>query len=164
MNIKKLHEFYEGQIEAFYQRRNENPDYLERAIRACENQISIAKKAAHIVADKETVYTLKSKEEIDRIFEEMVNGIDSSADKYKGLTLPEDFNPRIHKGLNDFKIIYYMPPHTGYKRLCMIWEKQGKHEDVLRIATQAKEEGWIGDWDVRIERAKKKLEKIGGKL
>ena len=30
--------------------------------------------------------------------------------------------------------------------------------EVLRLATQAKEEGWFGDWDKRIERANKKLQ------
>jgi hypothetical protein len=157
MNIKKLHYFYEEQIEELFKRRYESPDYFERTIRACENQISIAKKAAHIVAEKEKVYTLKSGEEREQVFKEMLDGIDTSADKYKGLKLPKDFNPHIHKGLDSFEIRYWMTPHTGYKRLCMIREKQGDYEAVLQLATQAKEEGWLGDWNERIERAKKKI-------
>jgi hypothetical protein len=32
------------------------------------------------------------------------------------------------------------------------------YAEVIRLATQAKEKGWPGDWDKRIEKAKKKLE------
>jgi hypothetical protein len=50
-----------------------------------------------------------------------------------------------------------MPEHTGYKQLCIICEKQGFFDEVINIAEQAKAEGWRGDWDKRIEKAKKKL-------
>jgi len=42
----------------------------------------------------------------------------------------------------------------------IIREKQGNHTEVLRLAEQAKTQGWTGDWDKRIERAMKKLDKI----
>jgi hypothetical protein len=32
-------------------------------------------------------------------------------------------------------------------------------QEVIRLAAQAKSEGWAGDWDKRIEKAKKKVEK-----
>lgn len=49
-----------------------------------------------------------------------------------------------------------LPLHEGYQQLCIIYEKQSKFEDMIKLAEQAKEEGWGGDWDNRIERAKKK--------
>lgn len=54
-----------------------------------------------------------------------------------------------------------LPVHEGYDQLCIIYEKQGKFQDVIRIAEQAKQQGWNGDyvghWDDRIERCKQKL-------
>jgi hypothetical protein len=38
-------------------------------------------------------------------------------------------------------------------------KKEGNFQEVIRLAEQAKSEGWAGDWDKRIEKAKKKLEK-----
>jgi hypothetical protein len=49
--------------------------------------------------------------------------------------------------------------HTGYKQLCIIRENQENYKEVIRLAEQAKAEGWEGDWDKRIEKAKKKLER-----
>jgi len=34
-----------------------------------------------------------------------------------------------------------------------------KWQEVIRLAEQAKSKGWAGDWDKRIEKARKKLEK-----
>ena len=52
-----------------------------------------------------------------------------------------------------------LPFHEGYDQLCIIYEKQGKFEEVIQLAEQAKSQGWSGAWDSRIERAKKKIEK-----
>jgi len=69
------------------------------------------------------------------------------------------FNKDIHKSKNDFVIIpETLGTHTGYRNLCIIREKQGNHAEVIRLAEQAKAQGWNGDWDKRIERTKKKLE------
>jgi len=70
------------------------------------------------------------------------------------------FNPNIHKSRNDFTIVpSVLGVHTGYYQLCIIIEKEGNWQEVIRLAEQAKSEGWKGDWDKRIEKAKKKLEK-----
>jgi len=53
--------------------------------------------------------------------------------------------------------------HTGYKQLCIIRESQGNFAEVIRLAGQAKSEGWAGGWDKRIEKAKKKLGMSGCK-
>jgi transcription termination factor NusB len=55
-----------------------------------------------------------------------------------------------------------LPVHTGYQQLCIICEKQGFFDEVINIAEQAREEGWRGDWDSRIEKARKKLENPPG--
>ena len=52
-----------------------------------------------------------------------------------------------------------LPTHKGYEQLCIIFEKQKKFDEVIKLATQAKEQGWNGDWDKRIERCNKKLQR-----
>jgi len=78
-------------------------------------------------------------------------------------SIPEEssFNPSIHKSPDDFVLIPgKLGEHPGYKQLCIIREKQGNWQEVVRFAEQAKSEGWAGDWDKRIEKAKKKLDKL----
>lgn len=55
-----------------------------------------------------------------------------------------------------------LPEHVGYKQLAIIRNKQKDYESVMQISKQAKSEGWNGDWDKRIEKAMKKLEKTNG--
>ena len=54
-----------------------------------------------------------------------------------------------------------LPVHEGYDQLCIIYERQGKFEDAIKIAEQAKKQGWNGEyaghWDDRIARCRKKL-------
>jgi len=47
--------------------------------------------------------------------------------------------------------------HVGYKQLCIINHKRGRHKDVVDLCTEAKQQGWAGDWDRRIEQAKRKI-------
>jgi hypothetical protein len=61
----------------------------------------------------------------------------------------EDFRHRISLQL---------PYHTGYERLAIIREKQRDYTEAIRLATQAKEQGWEGDWDKRIERCKVRIQ------
>jgi len=49
-----------------------------------------------------------------------------------------------------------LPSHAGYKQLCIIMEKQKKYDEVIRLASEAKKQGWTGDWDKRIEKCMKK--------
>jgi hypothetical protein len=49
-----------------------------------------------------------------------------------------------------------LPSHAGYKQLCIILEKQKKYDEVIRLANEAKMQGWTGDWDKRIEKCTKK--------
>lgn len=54
-----------------------------------------------------------------------------------------------------------LPVHEGYDQLCIIYEKQGRYEEAIKIAEQAKSQGWNGEypghWDDRIERCRKKM-------
>lgn len=49
-----------------------------------------------------------------------------------------------------------LPSHAGYNQLCIIMEKQKNYDEVIRIASEAKMQGWTGDWDKRIEKCTKK--------
>jgi hypothetical protein len=53
-----------------------------------------------------------------------------------------------------------LPLHEGYQQLCIIYDKQGKYEEVVQLAEQAKKQGWGGDWDKRIEHSRRKISKI----
>jgi tetratricopeptide (TPR) repeat protein len=53
-----------------------------------------------------------------------------------------------------------LPSHEGYSQLCIILEKQGKFDEAIKYAKQAKSQGWNDDWDNRIARCHKKIEKL----
>lgn len=53
-----------------------------------------------------------------------------------------------------------LPGHVGYKQLCIIMEKQKNFKEVIWLSKIAKEQGWSGDWDKRVEKCKKKMENI----
>lgn len=54
-----------------------------------------------------------------------------------------------------------LPSHVGYKQLAIVYEKQKRYIDAVHLCQQAKEQGWNGDWDKRIERCKRKMNKTG---
>jgi tetratricopeptide (TPR) repeat protein len=49
--------------------------------------------------------------------------------------------------------------HKGFEQLAIIEEKQKNFEAAIDISQKALEQGWVGDWQKRIERCKKKLNK-----
>jgi len=49
-----------------------------------------------------------------------------------------------------------LPHHVGYTQLAVIREKQKNYAEAVRLAKQAKEQGWAGDWDKRIARCEKR--------
>ncbi len=53
-----------------------------------------------------------------------------------------------------------LPAHEGYSQFCIILEKQGKFDEAVKYAKQAKDQGWNGDWDNRIAKCQKKIEKM----
>jgi hypothetical protein len=47
--------------------------------------------------------------------------------------------------------------HEGYNRYVIILEKNHDYSEAIRLCEEAKHEGWMGDWDIRIERCNKRL-------
>ncbi len=52
-----------------------------------------------------------------------------------------------------------LPKHTGYEQLAIIEEKRGNLDKALALSLQAKAEGWNNEWDNRIEKLQKKINK-----
>ncbi len=52
-----------------------------------------------------------------------------------------------------------MPSHVGYEQLAIVLEKEKRYQEAIDLAKEAKQNGWAGDWDKRIERCQKKLAK-----
>lgn len=67
------------------------------------------------------------------------------------------------EAIKAFNVVYphddFMPGHTGFKQLAIILEKQKKYDEAIKLCLKAKKQGWGGDWDKRIERCSKKLNK-----
>lgn len=49
--------------------------------------------------------------------------------------------------------------HYCFKQLAIIEEKRGNFDRAMALSKQAKDEGWMGDWDDRIARLKRKAAK-----
>ncbi|SUD62135.1 tetratricopeptide repeat protein [Ectopseudomonas oleovorans] len=56
-----------------------------------------------------------------------------------------------------------IPSHTGYKQLAIIYEKQGRFEEAIKVCEQGQGQGWSNDFEKRIVRLNKKLSKAGSK-
>jgi hypothetical protein len=130
-------------IRSSYALRNEGAVFLKEAVDACKKQIAISAKAAYWFHAKGDYKRKQIEQEYGMSSVEHWRKIRTEA----GLPIDEKYDP------------CGMPEHTGYKQLCIICEKQGLWDDVINIAEQAKEEGWNGDWDRRIEKASKELAK-----
>ncbi len=50
-----------------------------------------------------------------------------------------------------------LPSVKGYHQLAIIREKEGNIKEAINISIQAKEEGWNGDWEKRINKLNKKI-------
>ena len=53
----------------------------------------------------------------------------------------------------------FLPSHTGYKQLAIIYEKQKEYQKALDLTKQALEEGWDDECQKRIDRLEKKINK-----
>jgi tetratricopeptide (TPR) repeat protein len=52
-----------------------------------------------------------------------------------------------------------LPSHKGFEQLAIIEEKRKNYEIAIEISKEALEQGWAGDWEKRIERCLKRLDK-----
>jgi hypothetical protein len=66
----------------------------------------------------------------------------------------------LWKDYNEVAVDKIIPGHTGYTQLVIILKKQKKYSEIINLCERAKKEGWSGDWDKRIEFAKKQLNKL----
>ena len=176
-DIYEKHSSLSDKIRANYAKRDEDPKFLELAIKACEEQIAMAKQVAENELKGEKHFVLKTDGEILADFKkdmaedlktiegtkeqkDLLDKIDKAEAQSSGsLKKPNNspppvkyggttFDPNIHKSPDDFVIVPgKLYQHTGYNQLCIIREKQGKWSEVLQLAEQAKTEGWIGDWE-----------------
>lgn len=49
--------------------------------------------------------------------------------------------------------------HVGFEQYAIILDKQGRYQEAIDICRQAERQGWMGGWQQRINRYKKKLTK-----
>lgn len=52
-----------------------------------------------------------------------------------------------------------LPAHKGYHQLAIVFEKQKRYIEAISLCKKAKYQGWAGDWDKRIERCNKRINK-----
>lgn len=52
-----------------------------------------------------------------------------------------------------------LPSHVGYEQLAIVLEKEKHYQEAIDLTKEAKQNGWAGDWDKRIERCQKKASK-----
>lgn len=57
---------------------------------------------------------------------------------------------------------FELPSHPGFERLAINAEKEKNYQFAIEVSRQAKQQGWRGDWDKRIERCQVKAAKNGG--
>lgn len=53
----------------------------------------------------------------------------------------------------------FIPAHKGYEQLVIVLEKQKDFEEAIALSEKAFGQGWAGDWQKRIERCRKKIDK-----
>ncbi len=53
-----------------------------------------------------------------------------------------------------------LPFHKGYAQLSIILEKQHRYAEAVDVCSEAKDNGWCGDWDARIARCNRKLNSV----
>lgn len=58
------------------------------------------------------------------------------------------------------KYLDFIPNHGGYEQLSIILEKQKSYKEAILLCEQALKQGWTNDWEHRINRLTKKLEKL----
>ena len=157
-NILSKHFYYQAEIKEFYKHRDNG--CLDNAIDACLEQIKIAPEAVEefrteTIANKELIEQFEKSnaelkkesfgnDSLSKIMNQMYN------DNLKEIEKLKNKKPKSWKS-------YKGPVHVGYKQLCIIFERQGKYEEALNLAKQAKKEKWNEDWDKRIEKYQKKL-------
>lgn len=158
MNILSKHYYYQSEIKEFYKHRDDN--CLDNAIDACKKQIELASEMVEEFRSNK-IMNEELIEQMERANEELkksITGNDSISDmmrEHYQNGINEINKLRNSKPINWEK--YQGPVHTGYKQLCIIYEKMGLYKEAIDLAEQAKAQKWSDDWDKRIDKLKKKI-------
>lgn len=147
------HSYLHQKIKMYYALRDTEPGALEKAIGACKDLIAIAPEVAREHQKEHDDYVASLRLSLEKA---KSRGDSESAEFYgNDLKTAMGRSERITSNWQ----------HLGYKQLCIIYEKQGNWQEVIRLAEEAKAGGWSegseGGWDRRIERARKNLAKQG---
>jgi len=51
----------------------------------------------------------------------------------------------------------WIPRHYGYDQLAIIYEKQGKFKEAIKLCETGRSQGWANEFDKRLVRLRKKL-------
>ncbi|AOL23976.1 hypothetical protein Ga0102493_112978 [Erythrobacter litoralis] len=142
-SILTKHFTYQAKAQVYYRWRDVDSFALDRAEKACRDQIALAPMAAKEFLGEgprpiiEIDWLNDGEDEIERKVELI---------KKDEATASGD-------------VLGFLPSHHGYRQLAIILEKRGDYRDALALSEQAKGQGWKGDWDSRITRLTKKLAK-----
>lgn len=142
-SILTQHFTYQAKAEIYYRWRDIDSFALERAEKACRDQIALAKMAAKEFLGEGPRSIIKidwlkdGEDEIERKVELIRKGEATTGGDGLG----------------------FLPSHHGYKQLAIILEKRGAYQDARSLCEQADAQGWKGDWAARIARLEKKIAK-----
>jgi tetratricopeptide (TPR) repeat protein len=106
--ILDRHFVYSEMIQVYYRDRDNDPNSLDEAIRACEKQIEIGPEA-------------------------------------------------VQAWRAEYPTDAELPAHRGFTQLAIIREKERNYAEAIRLAKEAMEQGWAGDWDTRIARCETRI-------
>lgn len=143
-NVLTAHFFYQAKCQMYYRWREVDDFALQRAIEACENQIAIAAKAAAAFVPSEAKPV---------VIVDWLNDSEEEIQRKARLISDGHATSELYGGLDS------LPSHYGFKQLAIILQKRGDLDDALTVCHEAKAQGWKGDWDKRIARLSKQIEK-----
>jgi hypothetical protein len=82
----------------------------------------------------------------------------TSLDKSKMASKKQvEIAPKVAKAFKEQNSNFYFPTHEGYTDLVATKEEEENYQEVIDICLKIIEEGWNGDWKVRMERCRNKL-------
>ncbi|WP_426716781.1 hypothetical protein ACEN19_03680 [Corynebacterium auriscanis] len=111
-----------------YYRKREEPEFLAKTIATCTVMIDMHKEVAGAMFDAG----------LGRVQPEATQRLSDQV-------IHTELGPQV------------LPVHPGFKQLAIIHEKQKEFQAALDLCIEARDAGWAGDWDKRIERLEKKL-------
>ena len=142
-SVLTKHFTYQAKAEIYHRWRDVDSFALDRAEKACRDQIALAS-----IATKEFLGEgSKLKVKINWL-------TDNETEIQRKIDLI-----RMGEATTAEDSLEFLPSHHGYKQLSIILEKRGDFRGASDLCCQAKAEGWKGDWDSRIARLEKKLAK-----